>query len=58
MVFLAFTSLHSVQTTAKLALFINKLGAAILIAALIRVHHGWPAVLTDVSGFRAFIPKV
>jgi hypothetical protein len=43
---LAFTSLQSVQTTAKLALFMNKLGAAILIAALIRVHHGWPAVLT------------
>jgi hypothetical protein len=43
--FLAFTSLQSVQTIAKLALFINKLGAAILIAALIRVHQGWPAVL-------------
>jgi len=44
--FLAFTGLQSVQTTARLALFINKLGAAILLAALIRVHHGWPAVLT------------
>ena len=43
--FLAFASLQSVQTTATLALFINKLGAAILIAALICVHHGWPAVL-------------
>jgi len=47
MVFLAFTGLHSVETTAKLALFFNKLGAAILIAALIRVHHGWPGVLDD-----------
>ena len=47
MVFLAFTSFQNVQTTAKLARFINKLGAAILIAALIRVRHGWPAVLTQ-----------
>jgi hypothetical protein len=45
--FLVFTAFQSVQTAAKLALFINKLGAAILIAALIRVRHGWPAVLTE-----------
>jgi hypothetical protein len=43
--FLAFTSLPSVQTSAKLALFANKLGLTILIAAMIRVHRGWPAVL-------------
>jgi hypothetical protein len=46
-VFLVFTALQSVPTTAKLALFINKLGAAILIAALIRIRHGWPAVMTE-----------
>ncbi len=46
---LAFTSLRVCKRSATLALFMNKLGAAILIAALIRVHHGWPAVLTASS---------
>jgi len=40
-----------------LALFTNKLGIAILIAALIRVHDGWPAVVQG-AGTSAERPSV
>ncbi|HUE00087.1 MAG TPA: hypothetical protein VMR62_10990 [Bryobacteraceae bacterium] len=43
--FLFLTGLQSVRTSARLALFTNKLSIAILIAAFIRVHDGWAAVL-------------
>ena len=43
--FLFATSLQSLRTNAKLAVFTNKLAIAILIAALLRVREGWPAVL-------------
>ena len=43
--FLFITGLQSMRTAAKLALFTNKLGIALLIAALLRVHQGWPAAL-------------
>jgi hypothetical protein len=42
--FLFFTGLQSTRTSAKLALFTNKLGIAILVAAFIRVHNGWASV--------------
>jgi hypothetical protein len=45
LVFLFITGLQSLRTSAKLALFTNKLSIAVLIAALIRVHHGWAAAL-------------
>jgi hypothetical protein len=45
LLFLFITGLQSLQTTAKLALFTTKLGIAILVAALLRVHQGWPAAL-------------
>ena len=48
LVFLFITGLQSLRTSAKLALFTNKLGIAILIAALLRVHQGWPAVLKPI----------
>jgi hypothetical protein len=48
LVFLFFTGLQSMRTNAKLALFTNKLGIAILVAALLRVHAGW---LTALKGF-------
>jgi hypothetical protein len=47
--FLFVTGLQSLRTSAKLALFTNKLGVAILIAALLRVRQGWPAILEAVS---------
>jgi hypothetical protein len=40
-----FTGLQSTKTTAKLALFSNKLGIAILLAAIIRVHEGLPQAM-------------
>jgi hypothetical protein len=45
LMFLFFTGLQNFKTRARLAAFTNKLGLAILIAALIRVHEGWPALL-------------
>jgi hypothetical protein len=39
--YLLATGQQSLRTTAKLALFSNKLGVALLIAALIRVRDGW-----------------
>jgi hypothetical protein len=46
--FLFVTGLQSFPTRANLALFSNKLGLAILVAALIRVHDGLPAALKGV----------
>lgn len=43
--FLFVTGLHGLRTSAKLALFSNKLGSAILVAAMLRVHAGWPSAL-------------
>ncbi len=48
LLFLFITGLQSLRSTAKLALFTNKLGIAILVAAMLRVHQGWPAVLKKV----------
>jgi hypothetical protein len=48
--FLFFTGLQSLRANAKMAIFTNKLGFAILIAALLRVHHGWPAVWNGLPG--------
>jgi hypothetical protein len=42
--YLLYTGLQSFRTTAKLAFFTNKLGIALLIAALWRVRDGWSAV--------------
>lgn len=42
--FLFFTGLQSFGTNAQLAFFSDKLGLAILLAALVRVHNGWPSV--------------
>ena len=39
------TGLQSTRTGGRLALFTNKLGIALLLAALIRVHGGFPAAL-------------
>ena len=44
LLFLLFTGLQGVRTSVKLALFTDKLGIAILIAALIRVRDGWASV--------------
>jgi hypothetical protein len=48
--FLFLTGLQSLQASARLALFTNKLGFAVLVAAFLRVHEGWPAALTGFSG--------
>ncbi len=50
--FLFITGCQGLRTTAKLALFTNKLGISILIAALLRVHVGWPEIL------RGFAPPI
>ena len=42
--FLFISGLQSSTTTAKLAIFTNKLAVALLLAASVRVHQGWPAV--------------
>jgi hypothetical protein len=44
-IFLFVTGLQSFRTNARLALFTDKLGIAILVAALIRVREGLPAAL-------------
>jgi hypothetical protein len=44
--FAFFTGLQSPTVSARLAFFSNKLGVAILLAALIRVRDGWPAIST------------
>jgi hypothetical protein len=46
--FLFVTGLQSFRARANLALFSNKLGLAILVAALIRVHDGLPTALKGV----------
>jgi hypothetical protein len=55
--FLFVTAQQSLRTGAKLALFTNKLGTAILIAALIRVRDGWPAIL-DSFGTSSSVPSL
>jgi len=45
LMFLFLTGQQSLKTVTRLAAFTTKLGLAILIAALIRVHEGWPALL-------------
>ncbi|MGJ5820614.1 hypothetical protein [Paludibaculum fermentans] len=42
--FLCFTGLQRETTAARLANFSTKLGLAILIAGLVRVHVGWPEI--------------
>jgi hypothetical protein len=44
LIFLFFTAMQSIRTSVKLALFTDKLGIAILVAALIRVRDGWDYV--------------
>jgi hypothetical protein len=43
--FVFVTAQQSIRTEAGLAAFTNKLFLAIVVAALIRVHDGWPAML-------------
>jgi hypothetical protein len=50
--FLFATGLQSLRTVAKLAVFTNKLGIALLIAALLRVRGEWLAAFQDISGAR------
>ena len=50
------TGLQSFQTSAKLALFSCKLGLAVLAAALIRVHHGWPAIYAGFPNNTVYSP--
>jgi hypothetical protein len=49
LMFLFFTGQQSFQTRARLAAFTNKLGLAVLLAAFLRVHEGWPALLGPFS---------
>ena len=51
LVFLFVTGLQSLRTSAKLALFTNKLAIAVLVAALVRVRDGWPAITRDFGDF-------
>jgi hypothetical protein len=48
-IYVVVTGLRSTEEAAKLAFFGNKLGLALLLAAMIRVHDGLPAA---VGGFR------
>lgn len=50
LIYLFLTGLQSVRTSAKMAFFTNKLALVVLIAAVVRVHEGWPAVLTPFPG--------
>jgi hypothetical protein len=45
------TGLQTPTVRAKLALFTNKLGIAILVAALIRARDGWPAISQGFQGW-------
>ena len=47
--FLFVSGLQSARTSARLAVFTNKLALAVLIAALLRVQDGWAAVLAPLS---------
>jgi hypothetical protein len=48
LVFLFITGLQSLRTSAQLAVFTSKLGLALLVAALLRVHQGWPVILQGI----------
>lgn len=50
LMFLFVTAQQNLKTRARLTAFTNKLGLAILVAALIRVHGGWPALLGPFRG--------
>jgi hypothetical protein len=54
LVFLFVTGLQSLRTSAKLAVFTNKLGIAILIASLLRVREGWLPALGGSTDFAVF----
>jgi hypothetical protein len=58
--FLFMTGCQSLQTLGKLATFTNKLGFAMLIAALVRIHDGWPAVFSNVKniGGVSWVPQL
>ncbi len=58
--FLFLTGLQSMRTNARLALFTNKLGIAILVAAFIRVNEGWTAVPPGfpTSGHEPMVPHL
>jgi hypothetical protein len=58
--FLFLTGLQSTRTNARLALFTNKLGVAILVAAFIRVNDGWTAVPSGfpTSGHEPLVPHL
>jgi hypothetical protein len=58
LVFLFVTGLQSPRTSAKLALFTNKLGIAVLIAAFLRVHEGWPAIVKASSFSTVYSPAM
>ena len=45
LIFLFSTGARGAGTSARLALFSNRLAIAILVAAFLRVHEGWPAIL-------------
>ncbi len=50
--------MQNLRTSAKLAIFTNKLSIAILIAALIRVHVGWPSAWKALSHSSGFMQQV
>lgn len=52
--FLLVTGVQGARTTARLALFTNKLAIAVLVAALIRVNEGWAAIP---GGGRSSLPE-
>ncbi|MCX6599924.1 MAG: hypothetical protein NTV70_26525 [Acidobacteria bacterium] len=56
LMFLFHTAMQSTHTTAKLALFTNKLGIVILVAALIRARDGWDAIPANVEITSIFTP--
>jgi hypothetical protein len=58
--FLFFTGLQSMRVNARLALFTNKLGIAILVAAFIRVNDGWAGVPPGfpTSGHEPLVPHL
>ncbi|MBY0502462.1 MAG: hypothetical protein K2X03_01040 [Bryobacteraceae bacterium] len=49
--FVMITGLGSQRTTARLAAFSNRLGWAIVIAALVRAREGWPAIGSGLPGW-------
>lgn len=58
LLFAAFTGSQSLRISAALARFTIRLAIAILLAALIRVHLGWPAVLKGFPVVSQYSPAV